>query len=92
LPPGWAERFGASIDFTWSFVLDDLDDGRTRFIFRSRAQLAPPWVRAVYLALLAPADFIMARQMLRGVKQRAQRVVTIESPVCGGPLPIERLD
>ena len=69
LPPGWEEQFGASIDFTWAFVLDDLCDGRTRFLFRSRERLEPRWVRALYLASLVPADFVMARQMLRGVKR-----------------------
>ena len=39
LPPGWADRFGAWIDFTWVFVLDDLGEGRTRFVFRSRSRL-----------------------------------------------------
>jgi hypothetical protein len=72
LPPGWAERFGAGIDFTWAFVLDDLGDGRTRFIFRSRFRAWPEWVRAVYLALIVPADLVMSRQMLRGVKARAE--------------------
>jgi hypothetical protein len=71
LPPGWVERHHASINFTWAFMLENLD-GRTRFLFRSRAQLASRWVRALYLAVLPPADFIMARRMLRGVKQRAE--------------------
>jgi hypothetical protein len=61
LPPGWAERFDASIDFTWAFVLDDLGDGRTRFLFRSRVRLEPRWVRAFYIMILIPADFVMAR-------------------------------
>lgn len=76
LPPGWAERFGAWIDFTWVFVLDDLGDGRTRFQFRTRGRVGPWWVRAVYTAAVVPADFVMARQMLRGVKGRAERTST----------------
>jgi hypothetical protein len=72
LPPGWAERFGAWIDFTWVFALDDLGDGRSRFLFRSRSRVGPLWVRAFYLAVMVPADFVMARQMLRGVKRRAE--------------------
>jgi len=75
LPPGWAERFGASIDFTWTFVLEPLPGPRTRFLFRSRSRLAPRWVRAFYLAAMVPADFVMSRQMLRGVKQRAEGAV-----------------
>jgi hypothetical protein len=73
LPPGWADRYGAWIDFTWTFMLDDLGDGRTRLHFRSRAQLGPRWVRAFYCAAIIPADFVMARQMLDGVKTRAER-------------------
>ena len=73
LPPGWSERFNAAIDWTWSFVLDDLNDGRTRLIVRSRLRVAPWWVTAVYLGAIVPADFVMSRQMLRGVKARAER-------------------
>jgi hypothetical protein len=73
LPPGWADHFGAWIDFTWVFVLDKLPRGRTRFLFRSRSRLGPGWVRAFYRAVMVPADFVMARQMLRGVKARAER-------------------
>lgn len=76
LPPGWADRFGAWIDFTWTFVLRDLGDGRTRFQFRSRSRLGPRLVRIVYLVVLVPADFVMARQMLRGVKRRAEGAVS----------------
>lgn len=72
LPPGWAER-GAGIDFTWVFVLDDLGDGRTRLLFRCRARLWPLWVRAIYLAAMIPADFVMSRQMLRGISSRVER-------------------
>ena len=81
LPPGWAERFGASIDFTWAFVLRDLSRGRTRFIFRSRVRIEPRWIRAFYRVVLIPADFVMARQMLRGVKQRAERRVDKPTPL-----------
>ena len=72
LPPGWAERFGAGLDFTWAFVLSDLGGGRTRFIFHSRFRARPWWVSAFYLACAVPADFVMSRQMLRGVKARAE--------------------
>jgi hypothetical protein len=72
LPPGWTEM-GGSIDWVWSFLLDDLGDGRTRFLFRSRFRLAPLWVRAFYVAAIIPADFVMSRQMLRGVRRRAER-------------------
>jgi len=73
LPPGWRQRFGAWIDWTWTFVLDDLGNGKTRFIVRSRLRAGPWWVVAVYLLAIVPADFVMSRQMLRGVKARAER-------------------
>jgi hypothetical protein len=74
LPPGWAERFGAGIDFSWAFVLHDLGGGRTRFLFRTRASASPWWVEAFYVAVIVPADFVMSRQMLRGVEARAEGV------------------
>jgi hypothetical protein len=74
LPPRWKERFGAWIDWTWAFILDDLGNGRTRFIFRSRGRAGPSWVAAVYMMAIIPADFVMSRQMLRGVKTRAERM------------------
>ena len=83
LPPGWAERFGAWIDFTWTFVLDPLGDGRTRFLFRSRSRLGPRWVRSLYAAAVVPADFVMSRQMLRGVKRRAERPIADRAPGLG---------
>lgn len=72
LPPGWAERFGAAIDWSWAFVLDPLDEGRTRFVSRTRMRLQPLWVAALYWTVVVPADFVMSRQMLRGVKARAE--------------------
>jgi hypothetical protein len=76
LPPDWAQKYGAAIDWSWAFVLLPLPDGRTRFILRSRLRLEPRWVRACYRAAVIPADFVMARQMLHGVKQRAERTTS----------------
>jgi hypothetical protein len=90
LPPGWVERFGAWIDFTWVFVLDELADGRTRFLFRSRSRLGPTWVRAFYLAAMVPADFVMSRQMLRGVKRRAERPAPVADLRVEPSLAVER--
>jgi hypothetical protein len=72
LPPAWAEKYGAAIDWTWAFVLDELPGGRTRFVFRSRLRLEPRWVKAFYLAVIVPADFIMSRQMMRGLTTRVE--------------------
>jgi hypothetical protein len=78
LPPHWAERYGAAIDWSWQFILDELPGDRTRFIVRSRVRLAPRWVEAVYLAAIVPADFVMSRQMLHGVKRRAERTTSAD--------------
>lgn len=78
LPPEWAERYGAAIDWSWQFVLDPLPGERTRFIFRSRLRLEPLWVEAFYIAVIVPADFVMSRQMLHGVKQRAERTTSAD--------------
>lgn len=72
LPPQFRDRFGAWIDWSWAFVLRDLGDGRTRFLFRTRARLGPAWLAAAYWLLLIPADFVMARQMLHGLRRRAE--------------------
>jgi hypothetical protein len=72
LPPHWRERFGADLDWTWSFRLAELAGGSTRLQLRVRGRMAPWWLIATYLATIVPADFVMAGGMLRGVKQRAE--------------------
>jgi hypothetical protein len=76
LPPQFRDRFGAWIDWSWAFVLRDLGDGRTRFHFRTRARLGPAWLAAAYWLVLVPADFVMACQMLAGVRRRVEGVAT----------------
>jgi hypothetical protein len=73
LPLSWRRR-GAAVSWTWTFVLDDLGDEQTRLIFRCRG-VAEPWsVNAGYQLLIVPADFVMSRQMMRGVRSRAERL------------------
>jgi hypothetical protein len=72
LPPAFRDRFHASINWSWTFTLHELGQGRTRFHFRTRARLAPRWLAAAYWAALIPADHVMAQQMLHGVKARAE--------------------
>lgn len=70
LPLSW--RRHAAIDWSWTFVLRPLDGGRTRFHFRSRWVSSPWWLRTGSWLGVVPADFVMARDMLRGVKRRAE--------------------
>jgi hypothetical protein len=71
LPKSW--RRHAALDWSWAFVLTPLDGGnRTRFHFRSRWTTSPWLLTAGGWLGIVPADFIMSRDMLRGVKQRAE--------------------
>jgi hypothetical protein len=76
IPLSWRERLGAGIDWTWVFVLDDAGDGRSRLIFRCRGIAASWWLSAAFTAIIIPADLVMSRQMLAGIKERvaSQRV------------------
>jgi hypothetical protein len=72
LPPGFRDRYDAWIDWSWVFVLTEPTPGTTRFLFRSRARIGPWWLSVLYRLLLVPADFVMSRQMLHGVRRRAE--------------------
>lgn len=73
LPLSWRARLGARIDWTWTFVLLRLPDGGgTRFIFRWRARADPLWVRVLSWAGIVPADLLMSRDMMRGLRSRVE--------------------
>ncbi len=72
LPMSWRQH--ATLDWSWAFVLTPIDEGRrTRFHFRSRWTTSPWWLTLGGWVGIVPADFIMSKDMLRGVKQRAER-------------------
>ena len=62
--------------FSWVFVLDEKEEGMTRLIVRSRTSYGPRLFRMLTLPLLLPADFLMARMMLGGIRQRAERTTS----------------
>jgi len=71
LPASWRDR--ARLDWTWTFALTPVDGGRrTRFHFRSRWVTQPWWLTLGGWLAVVPADFVMSRDMLRGVKARAE--------------------
>jgi hypothetical protein len=75
LPASWRAQQKAALDWSWTFVLTPLQGGRrTRFLLRSRWTTAPWWLTVGCRLLIVPADFIMSRDMLHGVKSRAERV------------------
>jgi len=75
LPAAWRMKHKAELDWSWVFVLLPVDDARrTRFLFRSRWTTAPWWLTLGGWLGIVPADFVMARDMLRGVKRRAEEL------------------
>lgn len=73
LPLSWRTRHRARVDWTWTFILEPINGGRrTRLVFRWRARTAPRWLRALCWATIVPADSVMSRDMLRGIRARAE--------------------
>jgi hypothetical protein len=80
LPAKWRRHRKASLDWSWAFVLNPVDNGRrTRFLVRSRWTTAPWWLTVGGWLAVVPADFVMSRSMLRGVKQRAEALARAAS-------------
>ena len=71
LPSSW--RRHTAMDWTWAFVLTPLDEASTRLHVRSRWSTWPWWLTVGSRLGILPADFLMSRDMLRGVKWRAER-------------------
>ena len=80
VPPSWRDKFGAAVDWTWSFHLTGLPGDSTRLHVRLRGRAAPWWVAAACVAAIIPADFIMATSMLRGLKRRAEQPCIASAP------------
>ena len=59
-------------NWVWSFVLDE-HDGKTRLISRNRFRL-PSLTAKIGMVPMEPASLVMERKMLRGIKQRAERL------------------
>ena len=83
LPASWRQR-ELGMDWIWSWHLDEPTAGSTRLIQRNRMRLEPPWFERAFLATIVPADFIMARSHLQGLKARAEgaaaEVITARVP------------
>ena len=71
LPRLWRDRGVARLHWSWTFALFAVDGGRhTRLVFRWRARTAPFWLTAGAHLLVVPADFVMSRGMMRGLRRR----------------------
>ena len=87
LPPGWGEKHGARITWTWTFHLTELSDSSTRVHLRVRGHMSPWWLTALYVATLIPADSVMSTGMLRGLKRRVEQRAT---PLSSGREPLRQ--
>jgi hypothetical protein len=65
-------------DFTWSFALRRQPDETTRLLVRERYAYLKPWARLV-VEPTQVLSFVMSRQMLRGIRDRAERTAGIPS-------------
>jgi hypothetical protein len=72
----WRSQDG---NWVWTFVLDEID-ARTRLISRNRFRLPTLAARLGMLPML-PASLLMERKMLRGIKQRAERLYDRGEPL-----------
>jgi len=73
------------LDWTWAFILDEIDPESTRLVIRVRGDYEPAWSLPLYYALVEPAHFIMERKMLLGIKQRAEAQRSLTSTPSSTP-------
>jgi hypothetical protein len=59
-------------NWVWTFVLDE-PDGATRLISRNRFRL-PTLAARIGMLPMEPGSLVMERKMLRGIKERAERL------------------
>ena len=60
-------------EFSWVFILDEVDANSTRLILRTRVNYGPRVFRVVTRPFFWPVDFVLARKMLRGIKWRVEQ-------------------
>lgn len=60
--------------WVWTFVLAE-HDGTTRLISRNRFRL-PTRAARIGMLPMEPASLVMERRMLRGIKERAERLAS----------------
>jgi len=67
-------RTGEPDPVTWQFVLEELEDGNTRFLVRSRITYKFGLGNFIlWRVITEPGHFIMEWRMLHGIKRRAER-------------------
>jgi len=60
-------------NWVWTFVIEEMQDGKTRLISRNRFRL-PKLRDKIGMIPMEPASLLMERRMLYGIKQRAENL------------------
>lgn len=60
-------------NWIWTFILEDVEDGKTRLISRNRFRL-PRLRDKLGMIPMEPGSLVMERKMLHGIEQRALRL------------------
>ncbi|WOQ18071.1 hypothetical protein [Raineyella sp. W15-4] len=85
LPPGWAKKLNAELDWAWTFRLAPTGEGGTRLLIRSRGFARPRWLDVGYRAAIVPADHVMATGMLKGLAKRVGEAPGRQAPGATDP-------
>jgi hypothetical protein len=75
---------------SWAFVLEELQGGRTRLMERFRVSFGEtdkPWTKYT-LPLMGFGVFVMMRQQMIGIKQRAEKAQSVEGVSQAEPIPV----
>jgi hypothetical protein len=64
----------AGAHVTWAFSLAPISATKTRLVMRVRACLPRDWKLPLLIAFLDPAEFLMVRRQLIGLRDRAERL------------------
>lgn len=65
-------RFEPYGEWSWAFILEPLNDGKTRIMSRWRGKGGPRLVLLLWLPLVRIADHFHQRQILKGLKRRVE--------------------
>jgi len=65
---------GDDFAWVWQFGLYPIDGAHTRLVSRNLVRTPATWAARGFMLVMEPAAFLMTRQMLRGIRRRAERL------------------
>lgn len=69
----------AGAHVTWAFALEPSSPSQTRLIMRVRSRLPHSWRLPFLVAVLDPAEFLMVRRQLIGLRERAEQLARTDT-------------